>query len=97
MISSAWLEQLISVVPTGLGSDSCLYPALRAGLLHAAPSGLDYRRDEAALQGHVAKILLLNGGKRRGDVVAIEIEGDGAIEVGAVDADSGCLQALENG
>jgi hypothetical protein len=28
--------------------------------------------------------------------VAVEVEGDGAVEVGAVDVDSGVLQALED-
>ena len=30
------------------------------------------------------------------DGVAVEVEGDGAVDVGAVDADSGVLQALED-
>jgi hypothetical protein len=28
--------------------------------------------------------------------VAVEVEGDGAVEIGAVDVDSGVLQALED-
>jgi len=30
------------------------------------------------------------------DGVAVEVEGDGAVDVGAVDVDSGVLQALED-
>ena len=39
---------------------------------------------------------LLDKRQRRCDGVAIEVEGDGAVEIRAVDVDSGGLQAGEN-
>ena len=40
--------------------------------------------------------VLLKSRKPRGDGVAVEIESDGSVEIGAVDVDSGGLQALQD-
>lgn len=42
------------------------------------------------------RILLIAGWQGRGDGVAIEIEGDGTVEIGAIDADPSGLEAGEN-
>src|SRR5579863_5794064 len=68
-------------------SRAIVTPALPCRASHTAPSGLEC--DFISISKR--------SGWRRSDGVAVEVEGYGTVLIGAVDADSGGLEALENG
>ena len=69
--------------------------ALNAGLKACStllPEGFPARLPKGVSAPHV----LLKSWQTWGYGVAVQVEGDGAVEIGAVDVDSGRLQALED-